>query len=57
MRRWRANDDPMKAEALLRDLLKLAPEDLDAHQRLARALVWQGKAQEAYEVLKAAKTD
>ena len=43
------------AETLLRDLLKLAPKDLVAHQRLARSLFWQGKAKDAYEVLKTAK--
>ena len=37
-------EDWKEAEARLRDLLKLAPEDLVAHQRLARSLFWQGKA-------------
>ncbi len=44
-----------EAELRLRDLLKLAPTDVTAQQRLARALFWQGKAQETYDVLKAAK--
>jgi tetratricopeptide (TPR) repeat protein len=43
------------AEACLRDLLKLSPEDLLAHQRLARALFWQTRQRDAYNVLKAAK--
>lgn len=47
--------DFMKAETCLRELLRLAPEDLDAHLRLARALFWQGKAKDAYDILKAAK--
>ena len=50
-----ADEDWKEAEARLRDLLKLAPEDLVAHQRLARALFWQGNAKDAYEILKAAK--
>ena len=50
-----ANEDWKEAEARLRDLLKLAPEDLVAHQRLARALFWQGKAKDAYDILKKAK--
>ena len=39
-----AREDWKEAESRLRDLLKLAPEDLVAHQRLARSLFWQGKA-------------
>ena len=50
-----SRQDWKAAEALLRELLKLAPEDLVAHQRLARALFLQGNAKEAYDVLKAAK--
>ncbi len=48
-------EDWKVAEAVLRDLLKLAPEDLAAHRRLARSLFRQGKAREAYEILKKAK--
>jgi tetratricopeptide (TPR) repeat protein len=44
-----------EAEAHLRDLLKLSPENLVAHQRLARCLFWQGLAKDAYAVLKEAK--
>ncbi len=36
-----SRQDWQTAETLLRDLLKVAPEDLVAHQRLARALFWQ----------------
>ena len=48
-------EDWKEAEAQLRELLKIAPEDLVAHQRLARALFWQGKAAEAYDMLKKGK--
>jgi len=48
-------EDWKGAEAKLRELLTLAPRDLVAHQRLARALFWQTKAGEAYTVLKEAK--
>jgi tetratricopeptide (TPR) repeat protein len=44
-----------EAEACLRDLRKLAPDDLPAQKRLARDLFWQGNAKEAYKVLKEAK--
>jgi tetratricopeptide (TPR) repeat protein len=50
-----ASEDWKGAESRLRKLLELAPEDLVAHQRLARSLFWQGKAKESYEMLKAAK--
>ena len=43
------------AETRLRDLVKLAPDNLQGRQRLARALFWQGKAPDAYIVLKDAK--
>jgi tetratricopeptide (TPR) repeat protein len=43
------------AESYLRDLLKVMPTDVWAKQRLARALFQQGKAADAYDVLKAAK--
>ncbi len=43
------------AESHLRNMLARLPEDLVAQQRLARALFWQGKAKEAYNVLTAAK--
>ncbi len=48
-------EDWEEAEKLLRDLLKLTPVDLFAHRRLARVLFWQHKAQDAYDILKAAK--
>ena len=47
--------DWTESETQLRDLLKLAPEDLIAHQLLARSLFWQGRADDAYVVLKQAK--
>jgi tetratricopeptide (TPR) repeat protein len=50
-----ANEDWKVAQSRLEELLRLAPEDLNAHQRLAHSLFWQGKAKEAYEILKAAK--
>ena len=50
-----AREDWKEAETRLRDLLKVAPEDLLAHQRLAQSLFWQGKATDAYDVLKEAK--
>ena len=50
-----SGSDWKAAEAYLRDLLKLVPRDLVAHQRLARSLFWQGKAADAYAVLKQAK--
>ncbi len=50
-----AREEWKDAEARLRELLKVAPEDLPAHQRLAKALFWQGNAKEAYTILKAAK--
>ncbi len=43
------------AESRLQELLKLAPEDLFVHQRLAKAQFEQGHAKEAYETLKVAK--
>jgi len=43
------------AEAFLRDLMKLEPEDLIAYQRLARSLFRQGKEGDAYEVLRHAQ--
>ena len=50
-----AREDWVETEKQLRELLKLAAEDLLAQQRLARCLFWQGLAKEAYDVLKAAK--
>jgi tetratricopeptide (TPR) repeat protein len=50
-----ANEDWKVAEARLKELLAKAPEDLAAHQRLARSMFWQGNAKEAYEILKKAK--
>ncbi len=50
-----SRQDWKAAEALLRELLTLAPEDLVAQQHLARALFWEGEAKPAYVVLKAAK--
>ncbi|MGO9112431.1 MAG: tetratricopeptide repeat protein [Thermoguttaceae bacterium] len=50
-----AREDWKEAESRLKELLKLAPENLDAHQRLAKSLFWQGKAKEAYDLLKQAK--
>jgi tetratricopeptide (TPR) repeat protein len=50
-----ARGDWKEAESQLRDMLKLTPEDLLAYQRLARALFWQGKDKEAYDVLRTAK--
>jgi Flp pilus assembly protein TadD len=50
-----AHENWKEAEQILRELLKLAPEDLVAHQRLARSLFLQGKAGDAYEVLRRAK--
>ena len=47
--------DWKEAETRLRELLKVVPEYPFAHQRLARCLFWQGKAAEAYELLKQAK--
>ena len=49
------NEDWKEAESRLRELLRLAPKDLVAHQRLARAMFQQGKAQDAYDILKKAK--
>jgi tetratricopeptide (TPR) repeat protein len=46
-----AREDWQEAEARLRDLLKLTPEDLDMHQRLANALFAQGKKWQAKEIL------
>jgi len=43
------------AQTLLEELLKLAPDDLVAHQRLARAMFWQDDVKGAYAILKAAK--
>jgi tetratricopeptide (TPR) repeat protein len=48
-------EDWKEAETRLRDLLKVAPEDLDAHKRLALSLFQRGKVKDAYDVLKAAK--
>ncbi|MGA2256424.1 MAG: hypothetical protein ABSG53_17385 [Thermoguttaceae bacterium] len=50
-----AQENWKEAEPALRDLLKVIPEDLVAHQRLARSLFWQGKAGDAYEILRKAK--
>ena len=50
-----ACQDWSKAETCLRDLLKLAPEDLPVHERLAHSLFLQGKAKDAYEILTAAE--
>ncbi len=50
-----AREDWVEAEKQLRELLKLAPEDLPAQQRLAHCLFYQGFAKEAYDALKAAK--
>jgi tetratricopeptide (TPR) repeat protein len=50
-----AREDWKDDETRLRELLKVAPEDLPTHQRLAKSLFWQGKAKEAYDILKAAK--
>ncbi len=47
--------DLQEAEARLRDLVKLAPDDLPVRQRLAGALFFQARAKDAYDVLKAAK--
>jgi tetratricopeptide (TPR) repeat protein len=46
-----------EAEAKLRKLLQVMPEDLVAYQRLARSLFWQGPAGQnvAYDVLRKAK--
>ena len=49
-------EDWKEAESRLRELLKLAPEDVVVLQRLAHSLFWQGKRRDAYDVLKAAKT-
>jgi tetratricopeptide (TPR) repeat protein len=43
------------AESRLREILKLAPDDLGAHQRLAKCLFWQKNPGEAYKILKEAK--
>ena len=51
-----SHEEWKEAESLLRNLLKLAPRDLDAHELLAHALFWQGKAAEAYDILKTTKT-
>jgi tetratricopeptide (TPR) repeat protein len=48
-------EDWIGAEARLRKFLQLAPDDLLAHQRLARSLFWQTKVQDAYTVLKEGK--
>jgi tetratricopeptide (TPR) repeat protein len=50
-----AREDWKEAEARLRELLKLAPSDLQSHERLAKSLFWQTKAVDAYDILKAAK--
>ena len=50
-----SRQDWKTTESLLRDLLKSAPEDLAAYQRLARALFWQTKANDSYDILKKAK--
>jgi tetratricopeptide (TPR) repeat protein len=49
------HEDWKEAEARLKALLHVAPKDLLAHQRLARALFWQKDAGGAYTVLKDAK--
>lgn len=51
-----AGGDWKQAAADLRDMLKIATQDLSAHQRLAHALFWQGEAEKAYAVLQEAKT-
>jgi tetratricopeptide (TPR) repeat protein len=43
------------AEAHLREMSNMAPDDSTALQRLARSLFWQGMTQEAYDILKKAK--
>jgi len=48
-------EDWIGAEARLRKFLQLAPDDLLAHQRLARSLFWQTKVSDAYAVLKEGK--
>ena len=51
-------EDWVDAASRLEDLLKAASPDepnLDARQRVARAMFEQGKAQEAYDILKEAK--
>jgi tetratricopeptide (TPR) repeat protein len=50
-----AREDWKEAESRLREFLRLAPQDLMGHQRLARSLFWQGKAGDAYDTLKKAK--
>jgi tetratricopeptide (TPR) repeat protein len=50
-----AREDWNEAETRLREFLKNSPDDLPAHQHLARSLFRQSKAQEAYAVLKKAK--
>ena len=52
-----AREDWKEAESRLRDLLKLAPDNVVVRQRLAHALFGQTKENEAYEVLKEAKKD
>jgi tetratricopeptide (TPR) repeat protein len=47
--------DWKQADVRLRRMLTLAPEDLIAHQRLARALFLQGKTTEAFDLLKKGK--
>ena len=47
--------DWKETESLLRELLKIAPADLLARQRLARSLFWQYKRSDAYDLLKQAK--
>ena len=44
-----------EAEANIREYLKIAPDDIIALQRMARALFCQGQTREAYEFLKKAK--
>jgi predicted Zn-dependent protease len=48
-------EDWPDAEAQLRELLKLVPDDLVVRQRLAKALFWQAQPANAYNVLKEAK--
>jgi tetratricopeptide (TPR) repeat protein len=50
-----ANEDWKGAELRLQDLLIKAPKDLSVHQRLAKAMFKQGKGNDAYKILKAAK--
>jgi tetratricopeptide (TPR) repeat protein len=48
-------EDWKEAERVLRNLLKIKPDDLTAWQRLARSLFLQHNAKDAYQVLQEAK--